>query len=269
MSSNKLQAHNTDGGKEVIPRVFVFGCPRSGTTITRRLIGQHRQIRDIPNESHLFTSGHNAFGSLLVCQGRKEGLNSFCEVFWNRLFNRTTAHGNVGVNKYCDMVRAREAIKKLRAEFLFTREPHRVLRQFMDDIFLGGRPTYVEKTPGHIFWADKIRAIYPDAVFVITNRNEEDILESLSEKSWAPRTSEARKSYVAAYKGAEDYVIRTDPRTITVCMEDLAKDLGVLISPLTKMGIPERGFDWVERLYAEKFDADRLLRRCKRRNLSV
>ncbi|MCB1121339.1 MAG: sulfotransferase [Verrucomicrobiae bacterium] len=50
-----IQSNRLPGGSDVIEkRIFLVGCPRSGTTLFQRILASHPQIRSFP-ETHFFT----------------------------------------------------------------------------------------------------------------------------------------------------------------------------------------------------------------------
>src|SRR5687768_3975926 len=51
-------------GENEIGRIFVVGCPRSGTTLVQSLLAAHSKIVTF-TESHLFDKGFRSLGGLL------------------------------------------------------------------------------------------------------------------------------------------------------------------------------------------------------------
>lgn len=171
-------------------KIFVVGCPRSGTTWIRRLIGQHPAVVTGP-ESHAYSQILGPFVDLGL-RG-DDGWRRVLDRWW-RGRRRNLEAGLYMWASYRDLCRwvtaamaTPDPSDEARAE--------RVIEALFDAYFLahGGTAEHVllEKTPQHVFWVDRILARWPDARVIEVLRDGRDVCVSLEMRSatqrWAPR----------------------------------------------------------------------------------
>jgi len=146
-------------------RLFIIGCPRSGTTWMQLLLAQHPQVAT-SQETHVF---NNYLGALARCWAgegerplrRKTGLRSLlsedefyalCRDFATGVFEKIAEH-----NDACELI--------------------------------------VEKSPDHIRSAELILRVFPDAFFLQVIRDPRSVVSSLRTagrtwgRDWAPSST--------------------------------------------------------------------------------
>lgn len=145
--------------KKIKERVFIVGCPRSGTTLLQALLASHKDILSFP-ESHFF---HH----VAVQQGRrtgtfvsrkiKEELHRFLVESGNGALTRLIPRGSIFLSRYA--------------------------RAFVHILDTGtinrGKTIWIEKTPRHLHYIDAIRRYVPLAKFVHILRSGRDVVASL------------------------------------------------------------------------------------------
>jgi hypothetical protein len=155
----------------VNPYFFVVGCPRSGTTLLRRMLDAHPRLAMMPRETHFIPRIYE----------RRAGLTAGGEVtpavVDELLADRHFARLGVG----------REALERLLA-----REEPTSYASFVSRIFdMQGRARGTElvgdKTPGYVRQLPTLHALWPEARFVHLIRDGRDVCLSLLEWRSGPR----------------------------------------------------------------------------------
>lgn len=189
---------NLNTSKRSRKPIFVMGCPKSGTTYTKGLLGQLKGYRHIQRESQIFPL---ALGALLRSPRRKIQIPKFRQDFMEKVYHRQAKgiYGDVGL---CTVVRERK-LKVYLDEYLTkiadSKFPYELTRKFMDSIFMKDEfESFVEKTPHNIFYVDLINKIYPDCVIVIPTRPYQDVVNSMMQADWFPNDLQDVESYVGA-----------------------------------------------------------------------
>ncbi|MDR3416152.1 MAG: sulfotransferase [Nevskia sp.] len=149
-------------------RIFVVGCPRSGTTVVQATLARLRGVFTVP-ETHYFT---------LLLRGLNEWLRNdrAAAAIWRRhmLFVNGRTH-----RKLCEALAPLAGGKGL---------PRRLRGRSYIDAFVArmdaaaaarGCTAWVEKTPHHFAYVDVIARHVPDARFVHVVRNCEDVVASI------------------------------------------------------------------------------------------
>ena len=133
--------------------IFVVGSPRSGTSIISQAIDAHPRI--------------------------------FCPYWETGLFVR-----------YQDMLDGQLvwSMKQKNAMPLARRDFIDWIRRSLEDLMLrfaaaSGKERWCEKTPAHVFHMGLIAEVFPDAQFVHMVRNGREVVRSLMQMEWAPRSS--------------------------------------------------------------------------------
>lgn len=175
------------GGGEIRGRIFLVGCPRSGTTLLQALLAAHPAITSFL-ETHFFEVVSPRFAALgLISPKRRETrrlLQFLSDVGHPELEPLVPRH-SVRVRAYVDA-------------FL----------QILDTIALArGQSIWLEKTPGHLRRIDMISRFVPGARFVNILRNGPDVVASLYE---------VKQKYPEVWAG---------PRTIDRCIARWNEDL--------------------------------------------
>jgi hypothetical protein len=163
------------------PKVFVVGCPRSGTTWVADILGRHPAVIR-GRESQLYSTIRRSLGDL----------GAYNPIAWARLLygvERGARRGAMaGIHLYVDRAtlarlgRAVVADAPARAEV-----PARLVRAVLDTYFVqaGGRNgrVLVEKTPAHVHYIDEILGTFPEAHVVDVLRDGRDVCVSMALRS--------------------------------------------------------------------------------------
>ena len=154
-------------------RIFIVGCPRSGTTLVQAMLARHPAVLTLP-ETAFF---EHLCGDLRWRWGDRDARPQR-----RRLRQRLGfAHK-----------RAREALETLqrRLSSEATRRPWPLrtdscVRRFIDMLDARaqteGRTAWIEKTPYHLLYIPEIERHVPDARFVHVIRPGEDVLASIAD----------------------------------------------------------------------------------------
>lgn len=158
----------------IMQRIFIVGCPRSGTTLVQAMLARHPAVFTLP-ETAFF-----------------EGLFTDLKWRWGDPGARNRArrpHHRLGMARRG----GRRAFRQLQHQLLgasprFARVPWRVracTRQFVDmlDRMATGadRTVWIEKTPNHLLYIPEIEAAVPDARFIHVIRRGMDVVASLTD----------------------------------------------------------------------------------------
>jgi hypothetical protein len=159
--------------QEILTRVFLVGCPRSGTTLLQSMLAANSRIMSFP-ETHLYErlfSGRPILAALGIASHNARPCWDICLV-------------EIG---YPQM---RKTLPKYA---FFVRQFSEAFVQTLDKITLSqGKTVWIEKTPGHLRSVDKIEKLVNNVRFVHILRNGEDNIASMFEmgrkypEAWGP-----------------------------------------------------------------------------------
>ena len=140
-------------------RLFLVGCPRSGTTLLQSMLATHSQIASFPESHFLLVTSRTRRGRWL----RKLGLVS--PEMHQRLQQFLSEAGH----------------PELQPRVTYRLQPFIVtfagiLEQLAK---LQGKPGWLEKTPGHLYYIDDFTRALPDARFIHLVRSGADVVASL------------------------------------------------------------------------------------------
>lgn len=155
----------------VNPYFFVVGCPRSGTTLLRRMLDVHPGLAMMPRETHFIPRIYE----------RRAGLTAEGEV--------TPA---VVEELLADRHFAQLGIDREALEQLLTREEPTPYASLVGRIFdlqgrARGRELVGDKTPGYVRHLRTLNALWPETRFVHLIRDGRDVCLSLLEWRKGPR----------------------------------------------------------------------------------
>lgn len=167
--------------------VFVVGCPRSGTSWVRNILGAHPAAHAGP-ESHLYPTVHG------VADTWGDGPARWADVLAR--YDAHAGHGGAGPHRWID--RAGFGRLLAHADGLGGPSIERaddivagVIDHYGARVRLGPETILVEKTPEHIFWADRILARFSEARIVEVRRDGRDVCVSMERRgtrvAWPPR----------------------------------------------------------------------------------
>ena len=159
---------------EAQPRVFVVGCPRTGTTLVQRLLGAHTRVAALPDESRFF---------VFVVPERQRWR-------WLRrlgLASRQTKFAFEWLSEVMARDSEDDAPFVRRPRFSpFTRRHARAFVSAMDEwAARRGASIWVEKSPDHLLRIAEIEQHVPGARFIHVVRSGIDTVASLYEVTHA------------------------------------------------------------------------------------
>ena len=215
--------------------VFVVGCPRSGTSWVRNILGGHPGVHAGP-ESHLYPTVHG------VAASWSDGPPRWPDV--GARYDTLSGHGGSGPHRWID----RSSFATLLDEAETSTRPTLeradgvvagVLDHYTRRWRLHPATVLVEKTPEHIRWADRILARFPDARVVEVRRDGRDVCVSMERRAtrvaWPPRErNEQIARWVEAIQLGVRFAADDDfaSRWHVVRFEDLTADRNAQIARL-------------------------------------
>lgn len=204
-----------------VRKVFVVGCPRSGTTWVQAIL-QHHPLALGTTESHAYgrTDPVRRHGHL-----SRRG--------WGALFAEPGPHPSVGLQWYAD----RRTLRHLAVDAATrARSGDEAADRFVAAVFdafverEGGSPAHllVEKTPNHLLHARRILTQFPEARMIEVVRDGRDVCASLDARlpyiTWGARDRRTQVATWVRYVEAGE-ALRADPafsdRVVRVRFEDL------------------------------------------------
>lgn len=164
-------------------RLFLVGCPRSGTTLLQTLLAAHPQIASFP-ETQFFLDltqqlERRLFGQPpLTLQDRLENLISDCRVG----LGIASPNFRLRVNKFIDTIDRSEFRKTFPWRGRWMKQKTQAFIEILDTLALEQQKSYwLEKSPHHLNYIDIIEKYVPDPKFIHLVRNGEDVIASMYE----------------------------------------------------------------------------------------
>lgn len=236
-------------------KIFVVGCPRSGTSWLHRMMAKHENVISVKNESHIYRIAYEPFTyiSKLSPQRRWQDWQHFVRQFGPTalLFGATSAdiwksilksyqiyqkNNDIGLHHLIDYQSLKTFINQVRKGSGSDLDKAQQLIELVLDHFFekaGGKPHQflVEKTPFHIKYADVILKNFPDAKIINIIRDGRDVCASLQARAKTKRWAEYdTRTIISQWERcvALSKKISSDPafsdRIYSVKYEDLRKD---------------------------------------------
>lgn len=178
-----------------VGRVFIVGCPRSGTTLLQAMLGQHSEVFTFP-ESHFFTKVSGRFetpGPLGLVSPR------------------------AAAQAYRQLAELVEAPDAIRRPPRLPRYPlhARAFRELVDaSTTARGKRVWIEKSPPHLHRVDEILHAIPDARFLHLVRDGRDVVASFyrlcleDPERWVPQVLGRKTAHMVDSVGGRDTVLR-------------------------------------------------------------
>ena len=153
---NEAIAAASDGPCD-LARVFLVGCPRSGTTLLQALLGAHKDVASFP-ESQVFIRGHRLRARLAPGLVARRNL---------RRFAREVQAGDLYKRRRLSLRQQTYHLDLIQLLDDLTRERHKCL--------------WIEKTPNHVLFIPEIRRLVPSSRFIHLIRDGRAVVASLYE----------------------------------------------------------------------------------------
>jgi len=140
-------------------RVFIVGCPRSGTTLLQGMLATHSRIRSFP-ETHFFTTAYPQNPLRRWITWPALNVRSFWKPFLTKL-NRLD-------------------LLKLTKNSVFSRDYASKFVSLLDFLTIESqKDIWVEKTPRHLHVIDQIKNVVPNAKFIHIVRDGPSVVASI------------------------------------------------------------------------------------------
>lgn len=211
-------------------RVFLVGCPRSGTTLLQSLLHAHREILSLP-ETHFFQQ-------LLASDESRQCERPEYEAGLGRRRWRERKRHALAAFGLVAPQRVHRAWRSLVEAGLDAQAPTgmdrwrlvahaRAFTEAMDAHCLAHRKSaWLEKTPDHLYYIEAIQRHLPDARFIHVVRDGEEVVASLHRAAqafapWRPYLDVERCVSRWSRAVAESLRWIDDPRHRLVRYEDL------------------------------------------------
>ena len=191
------------------PKVFLVGCPRSGTTMLRLMLDAHPSLA-IPPESHFIPL-------VARVRSRYEGTGGFDAERMARDVVKTLRFRDWQLPEeavFAEISRSRpnDLAGAIEAFFVAYAKAH-------------GKPRWGDKTPGYSIEMPLIASLFPDARFVHLVRDGRNVALSLMEVPRPPRSfAEAAQVWATRIRVARRDARALDDRVIEIRYEDLVDD---------------------------------------------
>jgi hypothetical protein len=153
--------HNYVGKNGIIRRIFIVGCPRSGTTLMQSLLAGHPEVCSFP-ETHFFP---NTVGSR-----------------WRRFLGIASPRAGESLLEFLEVINRQDMKDLVPVDSRLVRDYVDAFVAILDELALReGRSIWVEKTPRHLHFIGMIQKYVPDAAFLHVVRDGKDVVASLYE----------------------------------------------------------------------------------------
>ncbi|MGC9503574.1 sulfotransferase family protein, partial [Baaleninema sp.] len=166
-------------------RVFVLGCPRSGTTLLQALMTAHPDVTSFP-ETLFFMKAfgrveHRIFGT--SPEGIRETVADWRDswllardILPKRYRHRVAKR----MQQFLADIDREDLLSLMPRESSSSREWVNGFVHLMDRVTIDrGKSVWLEKTPYHLYYIDRIQHYLPDARFIHIVRNGIDVVASL------------------------------------------------------------------------------------------
>ncbi|MCT7972264.1 sulfotransferase family protein [Laspinema olomoucense] len=158
--------------QQIKGRIFLVGCPRSGTTLLQSMIAAHPKIASFP-ESHFFEHLNGAWP-------------------WGPVLGLASRRAQSQLEKFLKVIDHQNKERLIPQNALFSQPYASAFIQVLDQVTEEqDKSLWLEKTPQHLHQIETIEKFVKDAKFIHLIRNGADVVSSLyeasrkhSEKTW-------------------------------------------------------------------------------------
>ncbi|MEM9264219.1 MAG: sulfotransferase [Cyanobacteria bacterium P01_F01_bin.13] len=244
------------GSNITYKKIFVVGCPRSGTSWLQKMMVRHENVIPVKNESHIYRITYEPFTYItkLSAQRRWQRWQHFVRHFGPTalLFGATSSdvwksilksyriyqrNNDIGLHHLIDYQHLKTLMNQVRQGSGSDLDKAQKLIGLMLDHFfqkVGGQPhqSLLEKTPFHIKYADVILKNFPEAKIINIVRDGRDVCASLQARAKTKRWAEYdTRTIISQWERciALSEKISLDPafsdRIYSVKYEDLRQDV--------------------------------------------
>ncbi|MES1998845.1 MAG: sulfotransferase [Pseudomonadota bacterium] len=216
----------------IAQRVFLVGCPRSGTTLLQTMLSAHPLIKSFP-ETHFFDRLLKLEGRTSLREKPKWAYRQRTQALMSDLLTALGWVKPVNADKAWQILRAMPELNDadMSTESTRLRVHVEAFMNALDTMTLrSGADIWIEKTPDHLHFVELISKFIPDAKFVHIIRNGADTVASLYDAAqkypavWSDVSSaeNAVKRWNASLAGSMRY--RGNPHHHFVLYENLVKE---------------------------------------------
>lgn len=195
----------------IAPPIFIVGVPRSGTTLLAAMLGAHPRLLCGP-ETFFFT--YPSISQASLCH----------EVDWPQPavdFLYSLEH--VGKSVPSNYGLSREEIT---AELAQRRPSIASILSGLIELYMRphGKSRWIEKTPDHLIFVDRIRKHYPESPIIRILRDPRDVATSLLRVDWGPGSLIRALDIWRNRDELSAGFFERDARSYTLRYEDLVRD---------------------------------------------
>lgn len=165
----------------IAQRVFLVGCPRSGTTLLQTMLSAHPLIKSFP-ETHFFDRLLKLEGHTSLCEKPKGLYRQRTQALMAHVRTALGWVKPVNTEKAWQILRAMPELDDAHMHIESTRLRTQVeaFMYALDTMALrSGADIWIEKTPDHLHFAALISRFIPNAKFIHIIRNGADTVASL------------------------------------------------------------------------------------------
>lgn len=231
--------------------IFIVGSPRSGTTLTAKILGRHSRVF-MPAENHFFED---------IYARRKELGSPDHPSAKNRIRERlVTLYGRYNQKEEQDRLDNLLADPKVRERLDSSFCDYKTILNTFMDIQLQGtkKARWGNNTPKDLFHINEILSFYPDAKFIVCVRDVRDFL--LSYKTRWKATSEHHRSRLRElyHPVITSLLWKSNVRRISALKTKIPKENMMIIKYEELVHNPEQIGRQVCQLIGEEFEPDML-----------
>lgn len=197
------------GSPVAYQKIFIVGCPRSGTSWLQQMLSSHKNVLPVENESHIYRLAYEPFTYVSGLNAKKRwqrwsyflrhfGLSALLfgatsSDIWNsilRSYQIYQKNNDVGLHHLISFQELKSLISEVSQRSEADLDKAQLLIHLILDSFFekaGGQPqqVFLEKTPFHIKYADVILKSFPEAKIINMVRDGRDVCASLRARSKA------------------------------------------------------------------------------------